>query len=709
MAHDLSISGAYSPPAGAVDLSLSATSGGVNLALEGSYSAPSGLVNLNLGGAGSQEGVSGAIAAQLADLQTAIAGRLIISGALSAQLADLQAAIAGQYIVGGVISAQLSDLQAAFTGKCGADGILSAQLAGLQGLFTGGCGVSGTLSSTLAPLSVSCSGDYLINVWRGLVKASGLAYEAVPGRGHGESAVLFEQTSPRPEGLGLPWSLGRTLARSISSPVGNLAALPDMPVIAWAHGAPVSVAVSGTFMPLSPEPVSAPAAWERALHIAIESAPGWIYLMFRQTPAAFPYREASELAGTVRRLSYRGKPSCRPKKAWIPWEQADLPVFVWPPPASPEPPEPPEPVEPYRGNPDLNLECLLTAWGGYVPLYIPAICRRRRRAWIVINEIVLRRLSDGAVIPCTALEINGDIASWAWGWDAQVPLASSLSLLHPGEGPVEIEAVINGWNWRGITEGYTESRMHGQYIYSVAGRSRSAMLSAPYAVPRSYVLTEVRTARQLAEAEIAGTGWSLNWDTVDWLIPAGAWVYDRETPMSALTRIAAAVGAAIQTDPSALVLRALPRYAVSPWQWAAAVPDCVVSEDLLYNTSKKWESKPAYQGVYVSGISQGVLCRVYRAGTSGAPYQEMVTDPLITHADAGRERGRQELAPAGRWEIVGTELPVIAGGPGVLLPGMMIEVDAAAPWIGQVISCRISATPAYVRQSVEIERYLEGV
>ncbi len=584
-------------------------------------------------------------------------------------------------------------------------GVLAGQLAGLVGSFIGCVGVTGSIYGALA-LSATFTGNYDPNVWRGLTHAAGAAYATVPQRGCGDTRIPYNNTLRQPIRNSTAWGAAGRLDREVSAPMVNLPHLRIEQAAVWGAGIPIAAAVADGFKFLEPLPMARRALWESGAGISIARSSPWIYLIPRPVRWDIPHEKTQPGPVIARQLVWRGMPVYRPLAQRLPWGTGRPPAFVWPPPVSPEPPVP-EPVEPYHGDPNLHLECLLTAWGGYVPLYIPTVCTRRRRTWIVINEIVLRRLSDSAVIPCVSINVSSDIDSWAWGLSADVPLASSISLIHPGAGPVEVETVINGWTWRGMVEGYTEKRLHGQRVYAVSGRSRSALLASPYSTPRAYILNEDRTAQQLAELEVEGTGWSVDWDTVNWLIPAGAWAYNSETPMSALVKIAASVGAVIQTDPSGMLVRVVPRYAVSPWDWAAATPDKIAPEDIVYETSSKWEARTLYQGVYVSGVNQGVLCRAYRSGTSGAPYDAMITDGLITHVDAGRERGRNQLARAGKWEIVGADLPVVASGPGVVTPGTLLRIDAPVPWIGQVISCKISAAPAYVRQSIEIERYRE--
>jgi hypothetical protein len=87
----------------------------------------------------------------------------------------------------------------------------------------------------------------------------------------------------------------------------------------------------------------------------------------------------------------------------------------------------------------------------------------------------------------------------------------------------------------------------------------------------------------------------------------------------------------------------------------------------------------------------------------------MIVDPLITHADAARERGRAVLADVGRQARVTLELPMLPS-IGLLDPGRLIAVgESGQSWRGLIRGTTVSASwsqSLIVRQTVEIERHL---
>ncbi|MDR6992857.1 hypothetical protein [Luteimonas sp. 3794] len=69
---------------------------------------------------------------------------------------------------------------------------------------------------------------------------------------------------------------------------------------------------------------------------------------------------------------------------------------------------------------------------------------------------------------------------------------------------------MNGYVWTAIIEGCEGSREFANRGVTVIGRSRTTVLDDPYAPQRSAAESEIRTARQLAEAELTNTGFTLD-------------------------------------------------------------------------------------------------------------------------------------------------------------------------------------------------------
>jgi hypothetical protein len=317
---------------------------------------------------------------------------------------------------------------------------------------------------------------------------------------------------------------------------------------------------------------------------------------------------------------------------------------------------------------------------------------------IVVHSLQITTLPDGTPIPCDAISLRADRDSWCWGWEASVLKAAS----ELAEQQREVQITVDGNIWTGLVETSRMSRRHGWSATQVGGRSRSAILAAPYTDARSRLEALDRTAVQLAEDELYNTGWTLSWGSVDWLVPGGVFAYDALTPIEAVVKLATAIGSIVQTHPSDPTISVIPRYGVSTWDVPAAAVDWVIPGDIVLDMTVAWRPETLYRGVWVSGQGAGVLARVFRTGTDGAPYKQMVVDPLITHIDAARERGRQILCAGGKRADVTLTLP-LSTSVGLIKPGQLVEVTAPA-FRGYVDAVSISARRVNVVQTVTIER-----
>lgn len=345
--------------------------------------------------------------------------------------------------------------------------------------------------------------------------------------------------------------------------------------------------------------------------------------------------------------------------------------------------------------------------------YVPPVTwpvAPRLEAYVNMNTALLKRVSDNAPVEIHRMELAADIDSWCWSFTARVPEAS-LALVMPLAEPVEVEAEINGYKWVVLVEGWTESAGFGRREYTIRGRSASAMLADPYAPVISGSNTLAATARQLAEEQLLNTGWTIDWAVVDWLVSAGALSYSNSQALKIIQRIVETPGGRVLCHRTAKQLLTLPRLHSLPWTWAAATPDLGISEYVVRRLSREYVPTPACNAVFVSGESQGVLTKVFRAGTAGDIVAAMVTDALITDVDPAREMGRMIIGRGGKWSREGLELFLSPAGslPGLLEIGQLIEMNERnTPWRGQVVGVQVVADRSrglLVSQNIDVERW----
>ena len=84
----------------------------------------------------------------------------------------------------------------------------------------------------------------------------------------------------------------------------------------------------------------------------------------------------------------------------------------------------------------------------------------------------------------------------------------------------------------------------------------------------------------------------------------------------------------------------------------------------------------------------------------------MVTHPLITHADAGRQRGLSILADVGRQKHITLSLPVLTE-TGIITPGQLVRyTEQGQAHIGLTRAVDVSVEFPKVRQTIRIESHV---
>lgn len=330
-----------------------------------------------------------------------------------------------------------------------------------------------------------------------------------------------------------------------------------------------------------------------------------------------------------------------------------------------------------------------------------------QKVYIVLNSIYMRRVRDNAVIPAYSFGMSLDVGSWTWSWQASLH-SSALALIQPEDGqPVEVVVAINNVPYRLLIDGYSRERTFASTRINVSGRGRSAVLDSPFSPALNYSVDSEMTARQLAEQVLTingvPNGWGIDWQLNDWLVPAGAWSM-QGSYIQALTDIASSVGGYLQPHNTDTTLRILPRYPSAPWRWGVVTPDYSLPSHAVSVEGIEWLQNAEYNRIFVSGEGVGVLGQVTRMGTAGDLVAPMVTHPLITHADAARQRGITELGPSGRQQQIRLSLQVLPQ-TGVIKPGSFVRyVLPSGAHLGLVRSTSVDwQGDAKLRQSITLE------
>lgn len=361
------------------------------------------------------------------------------------------------------------------------------------------------------------------------------------------------------------------------------------------------------------------------------------------------------------------------------------------------------PLDPFRLHLRLGVDPCAGLFPGATTV-IPA-----RSVYMQEHTLQALRLPDLTPVPLTGLTLSADDGSVGWTLSAQGP-TDLLSLLAPVAGlPARLRVVLDGLTWEFIVEGLRRNREFARTTATITGRSATALLGEPYMPQATYLNTVPMTAEQIVQDALQFTGVSVDWRVTDWLVPDGAWSHSG-TPLSAVRRVADAIGALVQSPRTGEAVIIAPRYPALPWDWATETPDVVLaSMDPVVADGFERADRPAYEGVYVSGQAQGVLALVKRLGSAPSVVMPMVTDALITHLDAARQRGESLLGATGPMASVTMTLPVLTGSgePGVIDPGKLVEVpDAAGTWRGLVRGTQVRWSRPSLLQTLTLERHL---
>ena len=320
-----------------------------------------------------------------------------------------------------------------------------------------------------------------------------------------------------------------------------------------------------------------------------------------------------------------------------------------------------------------------------------------------LNAVLLPSLEPVALLGAT---LESDDGGFGWSLSADGP-EHLLDQLAPASGlPARVRLTIDGIDWVFAVERVGRTRRFGQHRASIQGRSVTALLGDPYMPQQSWLSSSDLTAQQLVAQALQYTGTTVDWGINDWLVPAGAWSFTG-TPLQAALRVAESAGAVLRSHRTNAELIFAPRYPALPWAWGAATPNVQMPADIIATDSLEPEPRPAYNAVYVSGMAQGVLGHVRRSGTAGDLLAPQVTDALITHEVAARQRGSAVLGAAGPKLTQTMTLPLLTGGsnPGLIQPGYLIQVDDIGhTWRGLVRGIRVTAGMPTVRQTITVER-----
>lgn len=436
--------------------------------------------------------------------------------------------------------------------------------------------------------------------------------------------------------------------------------------------------------------------WGRGLHLSGQADPAWLKVkpLYFEDPFLIPWGDAARCLRTVQQ-PWEDTPRINLARPFlVPWGLARVNdvngLYPWD-----------------KKAPSHDRPWAIVYPSGPVTDDRGTILVPVRRAYIMMNNVTARTVADNVELPFLSFNLSIDSSSWAWGFNATLP-AKYLPYLQATAllSPIEILTEVNGEQFLLVIESVTRAREFGKNLLSISGRGQSAYLASPYSPTQHYSSELDKTCRQLFEDALTFNsvplGWNVVWNIPDWLVPAGTWDFTG-TYIEAISDIANAVGAYILPDPKLKTLSVNSRYPSAPSAWKTDPAYMQLPSAIVQTEGIEWYEKPAYNGMYVSGVSNGIVGFVRKDGTIGDYLAPQSSHALITHPDAVREVATSVLAATGRMATVTLSLPV-ADETGIIMPGNIIKyVDGGVPLFGISRAVSVTTNGVSMRQSIELE------
>jgi hypothetical protein len=424
---------------------------------------------------------------------------------------------------------------------------------------------------------------------------------------------------------GMPWGVQPRRRRLLRIPYGLAPRATKAVEVPWGDALRAIVAAEVRWQRVPAARAAVDVPWEGAARLdAGSTAMPWQHIPRVQAAATIPWLGDIDRAAVGASLPWRNPPR-QSVDAQLPWRMPPLHLTLaglpWR--SAPQQPvrvvllwgqagavrwfvgspgvDPPGPVPPWvnprppGGRVALRFLCPRVApraLANAIPLAFGraqcAIAWPRPRRYIVLNTASVVRLPERTPIAVESGRISASRDNAFRSFDLDLADPAHLALLRPGEdGPKSVEINLNGYVWTAIIESWTRNRRHlldggsGETV-SVSGRSRPALLAAPWAPVRAHVVAVDRLSQQLIDDELDGTDFTAtvpaDWS---WLIDGGAYHYDGLTPMDAISRVAGAAGAVALSHPWDDVIDIRPAYPVSPWAWSVTPPDVQIPVDVI--------------------------------------------------------------------------------------------------------------------------------
>lgn len=330
-----------------------------------------------------------------------------------------------------------------------------------------------------------------------------------------------------------------------------------------------------------------------------------------------------------------------------------------------------------------------------------------QRSYAMIQAMDVVTLPGRGSIPLADLVLSSAWDEWAWSLTATLAGPTAVDLLRPVVSEaIMVEVDLNGYLWQFRIDQVSGTDAFNNTGGQAQGTSRAALLGPDVALAVNGYEEQAKTAKQLAEQELIGTDWQIDWgDFPDWLVPAGTYSYSQKTPIEVIAQIVATASYRVVADRSTSWLHVLARYPLPIWQWPTAEPDIVLPRAIMKTLGWKPRAGKPWDAVYL-GDGATVLAKVRRSGTAGSSVPDSpVIETLLCHLNACRPRGIAYLSDVGAGVDFTLQLPLssISGPSPLRAVGELVRFeDGGKDWIGLITSISIRAAFGSAFQTLEV-------
>lgn len=204
------------------------------------------------------------------------------------------------------------------------------------------------------------------------------------------------------------------------------------------------------------------------------------------------------------------------------------------------------------------------------------------------------------MIQFDTLSLSTDEDSFCWTLSASTRDMATWDMIRARSGTTqETEITLNGHVFHVIFDGVERSMTLDDCRYKITGRSKTALLSAPYAEPLTRKWTGQR-ATDIAGALCTAAGITLDWQTIDYTPRGGVFAVDKKRPVEIIRELIDPIDAVMATSLDGSTLKVRPRYPVDP-----VTADMVL--DTAVSMQETWEWREGYNAVEIMDSSSSVM------------------------------------------------------------------------------------------------------